>query len=183
MRNYLGLPSFILKGFSDGNHFIGRNKAVVDPYGISVKNAMLMQGDYIRMHGTIQTMIMDLLKKAKVWAVREPQHIFHGPVPTEYLRRYCEEHQTTKAFIISNIMTHDHQYRQGNGRYLKQKRIFEIKTMRVDSRHTIYCPENPQHKVVEKRANSSSKSYLNQSNCARRLLKIIHISIQVLRQW
>ena len=44
IRNYLGIPSFILEGFADGNHFIGRNKAVVDPYGIAVKNAMLMQG-------------------------------------------------------------------------------------------------------------------------------------------
>jgi len=33
--------------------------------------------------------------------------------------------------------------------------------MRVDSRRTIYCPGNPQLKAVEKRANSSSKSYLN----------------------
>jgi len=29
LRNYLGLPSFILEGFEDGNHFIGSNKAVV----------------------------------------------------------------------------------------------------------------------------------------------------------
>jgi len=65
LRNYLGLPSFILEGFADENDFIGRNKAVVDLYGTSVKNAMLLQGDYIRMHGTIQTMIMDMLKKLK----------------------------------------------------------------------------------------------------------------------
>ena len=161
VRNYLGLPSFILEGFADGNHFIGRNKAVVDPYGISVKNAMLLQGDYIRMHGTIQTMIMDMLKKAKVWAIREPQHMFHGLVPTEYLRRYCEEQRTTKDFIIPDIMTQDHPCKQRNGRYVKQKRIYEIKTMRVDSRRTIYCPVNPQLQAVEKRANASSKSYLN----------------------
>ena len=161
IRNYFGMPSFILEGFADGNHFIGRNKAVVDPYGVAVKNAMLLQGDYIRMHGTIQAMIMDMLKRAKVWAVREPQHIFHGLVPSEYLRRYCEEQVTTKDFIIPDIMTQDHPYRQRNGRYVKQKRIFEIKTMRVDSRRTIYCPGNPQLRAVEKRANSSMKSYLN----------------------
>ena len=45
VRNYLGLPSFILKGFPDGNHFIGRNKAMVNSYGIAVKNAILIQGD------------------------------------------------------------------------------------------------------------------------------------------
>jgi len=33
--------------------------------------------------------------------------------------------------------------------------------MRVDSRRTIYYPGNPQLKAVEKRANASSKSYLN----------------------
>jgi len=65
VRNYLGLPSFILKCFADGNNFIGRNKAVVDPYEIFVKNAMLLQGDYIRIHGMIQTMIMDMLKKPR----------------------------------------------------------------------------------------------------------------------
>ena len=80
VRNYLGLPSFILKGFADGNHFIGRNKATVDPYGIAVKNATLIHGDYIWIHGIIQTLTMDMLKKAKVWAIREPQHIFHGHV-------------------------------------------------------------------------------------------------------
>ena len=65
VRNYLGLPSIILMGFADGNHFIGRNTAMVDPYGIAVKNAMLIHGDYIRMHGTIQTLLMDMLKKVK----------------------------------------------------------------------------------------------------------------------
>ena len=57
VRNFLGLPSFILEGFAEENHLIGRIKAVVDPYGISVKNVMLLQGDYIRMHGTIETMM------------------------------------------------------------------------------------------------------------------------------
>jgi len=33
--------------------------------------------------------------------------------------------------------------------------------MRVDSRRTIFCPGNPQLRTVEKRANSSMKSYLN----------------------
>ena len=161
MRNYLGLPRFILQGFADGNHFIGRNKVMVDPFGISVKNAMLLQGDYIRMHGIIQTMVMDMLRKAKVWAIKEPHHMFHGIVPREYLQRYCEEQRTTKDFIIPDIMTQDHPCIQRNGKYVKQTRIYEIKTMRVDSRKTIYNPRNPKLKAVEKRENSSSKSYLN----------------------
>ena len=105
-------------------------------------------------------MIVHMLKKATEWAVREPQHMFHGLVPTEYLRRYCEEQQTTKDFIIPDIMTQDYHYRQRNGRY-EQKRIFEIKTMRVDSCRTMYCPGNPQLRAVEKRTNLSMKSYLN----------------------
>jgi len=119
----------------------------------------------------IQTMIMDMLKKAKVWAVREPQHMLHGLVPTEYLRRYCEEQRTTKDFIIPDIMTQYHPYRQRNGRYVKHKRICEIKTMRVGSRRTIYCPGNPQLKAVKKRANASSKSYLNR---CKNLMKRLH---------
>ena len=129
VRNYLGLPSFILRGFADGNHFIERNKATVDPYGIAVKNAMLLQGDYTRMHGMIQTLTMDMLKKAKIWAIQEPQHIFHGHVPREYIRRYCEQQRSTKDFIIPDILTQDHPCKQRNGRYAKQTRIFKIKTM------------------------------------------------------
>ena len=69
-------PHNILEGFADGNHFIGRNKAVVDPYGIAVKNAMLMQGDYIRMHGTIQTMIMNMHKKSQSMSCKgAPTHV------------------------------------------------------------------------------------------------------------
>ena len=131
MRNYPGLPSFILEGFADGNYFIGRNKAVVDPFGVSVKNAMFLQGDYIRMHGLIQTMIMDMLKKAKVWTIREPQQMFHGLLPREYLRRYCEEQRTTKDFIIPDIMTQDHPCKQRNGRYVKLTRIYETQDLPV----------------------------------------------------
>jgi len=75
----------------------------------------IIRRDYIRMHGLMQTMIMDMLKKAKVWAIREPQHMFHGLVPREYLRRYCEEQRTTKEFIIPHIMTQDHSCKQING--------------------------------------------------------------------
>ena len=66
VRNYLGLPSYILENLADGNHYIGRNKKCVDGHGIAVKNAMLINGDYIRMHGAIQSLAMGMLKKAKI---------------------------------------------------------------------------------------------------------------------
>ena len=92
---------------------------------------------------------------------REPQHLFHSHVSREYLRQYCGQQRTTKDFIIPDIMTHDHPRKQRNGKYVRQSRIFEIKTMRVDSRQTIYCPGNPQSRAVEKWVKLSSASYLN----------------------
>ena len=71
VRNYLCLPNFILEGFADGNHFIGRNKAVLDPYKISVKNAMLLQELYPNAWDDPNN-DNGYAKKAKVWAVREP---------------------------------------------------------------------------------------------------------------
>jgi len=82
-------------------------------------------------------------------------------IPQPVLRGSTDNKGQQKKFIIPDIMTQDHPYKQRNGRYVKQTRIYEIKTMRVDSRRTISCPGNPQLKAVEKRANASSKSYLN----------------------
>ena len=113
------------------------------------------------MHGIILTLTMDMLKKAKVWAIREPQHIFNGHVAREHLHQYCEQQRTTKDFIIPDIMAHDHPCKQRNRKYVRQSRIFEIKTMWVDSRQTIYCPGNPQLQAVEKQVKLSSASYLN----------------------
>jgi len=59
VRCILGLPSHILQSFADGHHFIGRNATVVDAHGNMVKNAMLINGDYHRMHASIQSLIID----------------------------------------------------------------------------------------------------------------------------
>ena len=79
----LGLPSHILQPFADGHHLIGRNATLVDVYGIMVKNAMLINGNYPRMHASIQSLIIDMFKKARIWAIREPQNMFHFLVPGE----------------------------------------------------------------------------------------------------
>jgi len=69
VRCILGLPSHILQPFADGHHFIGRNATMVDGHGIIVKSAMLINGDYHRMHASIQSLIIDMFKKAKIWVL------------------------------------------------------------------------------------------------------------------
>jgi len=44
------------------------------------------------MHASIQSLIIDMFKKAKIWAIREPQNMFHGLVPAEILKQYCDQH-------------------------------------------------------------------------------------------
>ena len=61
VRCILGLPSHILQPFADGHHFIGTNAAMVDAHG----NAMLINSDYHRMHASIQSLIIDMLKKSQ----------------------------------------------------------------------------------------------------------------------
>ena len=51
-----------------------------------------------------------------------------------------------------DIMTYDHPHRERSGRVILQRRIFEVKTMRADSRMNKYNPRNPNRRVVEKRA-------------------------------
>ena len=92
VRCILGSPSHILQPFANGHHFVVRNATVVDANGIMVKNAMLINGDYHRMHARIQSLIVDMFKKAKIWAIREPQNMFHGLVPAEILKEYCDQH-------------------------------------------------------------------------------------------
>ena len=79
----------------------GRNATVIDAH---VKNAMLINGDYHRMHASIQSLIVDMFKIAKIWAIRESQNMFHGLVPAEILKEYCDQH-SIKEFIIPDIMT------------------------------------------------------------------------------
>ena len=58
------------------------------------------------MHASIQSLIVDMVKKA----IRELQNMFHGLVPTEILKEYCDQH-SIKEFIIPDIMTYDHPHR------------------------------------------------------------------------
>jgi len=147
VRCILGPPSHILQPFADGHHFIGRNATIVDAHGIMVKNAMIINGDYHRMHASIQSLIIDMFEKAKIWAIREPQNMFRGLVLAEILKQCCDQH-STKEFITLDIMTYDHPHRERSGRVILQRRIFEAKTMRVDSRMNKYNPRNPNRRAV-----------------------------------
>ncbi len=106
---------------------------MVDAHGIMVKNAMLINSDY-RMHASIQGVIVDMFKKAKIWAIREPQNMFHGLVP-EILKEYYDQHLIKK---------------------------FTIQTMRVDSRMNKYNPRNPNRGAVKKRLQRLKLTIRNQ---------------------
>ena len=88
-----------------------------------------------------QAFIVDMFRKVKIWAIREPQNMFHGLVPAEILKEYCDQH-SMKGFIIPDIMIYGHPHRERSGRVILQRRIFEVKTMRVDSRTNKYNPRN-----------------------------------------
>ena len=76
VQAFLGIKSHILEPFADGNHFIGRNGKEVDGFDIAVKNAMLINGDYQRMHSMIQGAAMDMLKMAKYMQCKDPKICF-----------------------------------------------------------------------------------------------------------
>ena len=122
VRTFLGMESHILEPFADGNHFIGRNGLEVDGFGIAVKNTMLINRDYQIMQSMIQGVAMDMLKMAKIYALREPQNMFHGLVAPGYLKTYCEQH-TAKDYVIPDIMTYNHLSEQRNGAFVKKRRI------------------------------------------------------------
>jgi len=111
---YSRFTSRILQPFADGHHFIGRNATLVDACGIMVKNAILINEDYHSIHASIQSLIIDMFKKAKIWAILEPQNMFHGPIPADILKQYCDQH-SIKEFIIPDIMTYDHPHRERSG--------------------------------------------------------------------
>jgi len=135
VRCILGLPSHILQPFADGHHFIGTNAAMVDAHG----NAMLINSDYHRMHASIQSLIIDMLKKAKIWAIRELQNMFHGLVPAAILKQYCDQH-SIKEFIIPDIMTYDHPHRERSGRAILQRRILvEVNKIKAYSLKKTYA--------------------------------------------
>ena len=102
------------------------------------------------MHASIQSLIVDMFKKEKILVMLEPQNMFHGLFPAEIFKEYCDQH-SNKEFIIPDIMTYDHPHRERSGRVILQRRIFEVKTMRVDSRMNKYNPRNPNRRAVKKR--------------------------------
>ena len=155
----LALPSHILQTYADGHHFVGRNTTVVDAHGIMVNNAIAINDYYHRMHASIQSLIDDMFKKAKIWEIREPQNMFHGLVLAEILKKeYCDQH-SIKEFIIPDIMTYDHPHRERSGRVILHRRIFEVKTIRVDTRMNKYNPRNPNRRAVEKRVAEIEAQY------------------------
>jgi len=115
------------------------------------------------MHASIQSLIIDMFRKAKIWAIRKPQNMFHGLVPAEILKQYCDQH-SIKKFIIPDIMTYDHPHRERSGRVVLQRRIFEVKTMRVDRRMNNYNPRNPNRRAVEKRVAEIEAHYTKRAN-------------------
>ena len=46
-------------------------------------------------------------------------------------------------------MTYDHPHRERTGRRILQRRIFEVKTMRVDIHMNKYNPRDPNRRAVE----------------------------------
>jgi len=61
------------------------------------------------------------------------------------------------TFSRADIMTYDHPYRERSGR------IFELKTMRVDSRMNKYNPRNPNRRALEKRVEEIEAHYTKRS--------------------
>ena len=76
----------------------------------------------------IQGAAMDMLKMAKIYAVREPQNMFHGLVAPEYLKTYYKQF-TGKDYIIPDIMTYDHPTKQRSRAFVKKRRILEVQRM------------------------------------------------------
>ena len=83
---------------------------------------MLINGDYHRMHARIQSLIVDMFKKVKIWAIREPQNMFYGLVPAEILKEYCDQH-SIKEFTIPDKMTYDHPHRESCGQGILQRQF------------------------------------------------------------
>ncbi len=77
-------------------------------------------------------------------------NLFHGLVPADILKEYCDK-LSIKEFIIPDIMTYDYPHQKRSGLVMLRRRIFEMETMRVDSRMNKYNPRNPISRAVEKR--------------------------------
>jgi len=88
--------------------------------------------------------------------------MFHGLVLADIHKQYCDQH-SIKEFIIPDIMTYDHTYRERPGRVALQRRIFEVKTMHVDSHMNRYNPCNPNGRAVEKRIAEIEAHYMKRA--------------------
>jgi len=81
---------------------------MVDAHGIMVKNAMLINGDYHRMHASIQSLIIDMFKKAKLM---NRKACFMALSQQRFSKNieYC---------IIPDIMTNDYPHRERSERVI-----------------------------------------------------------------
>jgi len=72
--------------------------------------------------------------------------MFHSLVPAETLKKYCDQriyhfrHNDLRPSSSRKIWTSD-----------TTRRIFEVKTMRINRRMNKYNPRNPNRRAVEKR--------------------------------
>jgi len=80
----------------------------------------------------------------------------------DILKEYCDRH-SIKELIIPDIMTYDHPHRERSGRMMLQRRIFEVKTMRVERRMNKYNPRNPNRRAVEKRVTEIEAHYIKRA--------------------
>ena len=88
--------------------------------------------------------------------------MFHGLVPAGIHKQYCDQH-LIKEFIIPAVMTNDHPYRKKSGRVILQRRIFDVKMMRIDSHMNKYNPCYPNRRAVEKRVPKIEAYYMKRA--------------------
>ena len=106
--------------------------AVVDVYGIVVKNEMLINGDYQHMHANIQSLIADTFKRKLRYGLFL-QNMIHDLVPADILKQYYDQYSMNE-FALPDIMTYDHHHRDRSRRMVLRIWTLEVKSMRVDSR-------------------------------------------------
>jgi len=108
VRCILGFTKSHSSTFCNEHHFIGSSATLVDAHGIMVKNVKLINGDDHRTHAGIQRLIIDMFRKAKIWAFIEHiehQNMFQGLVPADVLKQYYNQH-SIKEFIIPHTTVH-----------------------------------------------------------------------------
>ena len=149
IHNLLGQPCPLLQCFKNKPHYIGRKGKVVDEYGLNVSNAMLVGGDYFRNHSYLQNLFCDMLRKAKLYHVKEPHNIFATKLDEVTLQNYINADEKDK--IRSDIIAYNMPKKVKGFGEDKQHEILEVKTKRVESNFSQYCHLKPNKKAVEKR--------------------------------